>query len=61
MNLKQQYARLYQEIKKHKHLYYCLANPEITDYEYDKLEKQFNLLAKKLNLSESWVGCSHDK
>ena len=44
------------KIRYHKFLYYQLANPEITDYEYDQLEQQFDLLAARLNKEGSWVG-----
>jgi DNA ligase (NAD+) len=33
-------ARLREEIRRHEHLYYVLAAPEITDQEYDALERE---------------------
>jgi NAD-dependent DNA ligase len=46
---------LLERIKKHKYIYYELdgQHPEaISDYEYDKLEREFQELGGEL-----WVGC----
>jgi len=50
------YNALKAQIIYHKYLYYELAQPEITDCEYDILEKQFDRLAEKVGLEGSWVG-----
>jgi DNA ligase (NAD+) len=37
-------ARLRDEIRRHEHLYYVLAKPEISDHEYDALERELREL-----------------
>lgn len=37
------------ELLRHKYLYYILATPEISDYEYDRLERRYTDMAKKLD------------
>ncbi|HEY1067754.1 MAG TPA: NAD-dependent DNA ligase LigA, partial [Pirellulales bacterium] len=41
---KEEVARLSEEIRKHDHLYYIEARPEISDLEYDKLMKRLQAL-----------------
>jgi NAD-dependent DNA ligase len=43
-------------LRYHKYLYYELDRPELTDKEYDILEKRFDKLAERINLEGSWVG-----
>ena len=42
--------RLREEINRHDYLYYVKAQPEISDYEYDKLMKKLEELEKEWNL-----------
>ena len=42
--------RLREEINRHDYLYYVKAQPEISDYEYDKLMKKLEELEKQWNL-----------
>ncbi len=44
----QEINRLREEIRKHDHLYYVLASPEISDFEYDQLMKQLEALESEL-------------
>ncbi len=44
MNIKEQIEDLKKQIRHHDYLYYCLDNPEISDFEYDKLFKQLQKL-----------------
>ncbi len=44
---KQEIERLRREINRHDYLYYVLAQPEISDYEYDMLMKRLEELEKK--------------
>ena len=37
-------ARLREEIRRHEHLYYVLAKPEISDEKYDALERELREL-----------------
>lgn len=55
-----EYQMLAMTLRYHKYLYYKLARPTITDYEYDQLEKRFDALATQYGLPKSWVG-SFDK
>lgn len=50
MNSKQaqeRIKRLRQELNRHNHLYYVLAKPEISDFEYDSMLKDLEALEKK--------------
>lgn len=47
MNTKQEIEKLKKEIRHHDYLYYVLAQPEISDTEYDKLIKQLKKLEEK--------------
>ena len=40
-------ARLREEIRRHEHLYYVLAAPEISDQEYDALERELRDLERE--------------
>ena len=40
MNAKDRIDQLRQEIRRHNHLYYVEARPEITDREYDRLYRE---------------------
>lgn len=52
-----EYEMLYHTIRYHKFLYYEKDTNEISDQEYDRLERRFNDLAQHLGLPGSWVGC----
>ncbi len=45
--IRQEIERLRQEIRRHDYLYYVLAQPEITDYEYDQLMKRLEELEQQ--------------
>lgn len=47
MAAKSEYVELLAEIRKHDHLYYVLAKPKISDYEYDKLYKKLVEMEKE--------------
>lgn len=51
------YSMLEAELRYHKYLYYTLAQPEMSDGEYDRLESRLNCLSKKNGWPSSWVGC----
>ena len=55
------YDSLKAQIRYHKYMYYELALPSLTDYEYDILEKQFDKLAERLGREGSWVGYNAKK
>ena len=42
--IEKQIEDLRNQIRHHDYLYYCLDNPEISDFEYDKLFKQLQKL-----------------
>lgn len=46
-NIRQEIERLRREIRRHDYLYYVLARPEISDYEYDMLLKRLEELEKR--------------
>lgn len=50
------YVALKAQLQYHKYLYHVLDNPEISDYEYDMLEKRFDALAERIGKAGSWVG-----
>lgn len=50
------YDSLRAQLRYHKYLYYVLNKPEISDYEYDMLEKRFDGVAERLGKEGSWVG-----
>lgn len=52
-----EYEMLHGMIRYYKYLYYEKDTTEISDQEYDGLERRFNNLARHLGLSGSWVGC----
>ncbi len=45
--IKEEIERLRREIRRHDYLYYVLAQPEITDYEYDMLMKRLEELERQ--------------
>ena len=45
--IRQEIERLRQEIRRHDYLYYVLAQPEISDYEYDQLMKRLEELERQ--------------
>jgi DNA ligase (NAD+) len=46
-DIRQRIERLRKEIRKHDHLYYVLAQPEISDHKYDKLFAELKELERK--------------
>lgn len=50
------YNKLKSDLIFHKYLYYVLSDSDITDRQYDRLEKQFDKIADVLHLPGSWVG-----
>lgn len=62
MNLKDhlEYQMLHAQLRYHKYLYYRLAQNEISDFQYDILERRFDKLAEAYNLAGSWVD-SYDR
>lgn len=55
--LKQEFSKIQIDLLYHKYLYYDLEKPEISDYEYDMLEKRSFKLAQKLGFrADSWLG-----
>lgn len=50
------YKMLKAQICYYKYLYYFHSRQDISDYECDMLEKQFDAIAKKLKRPRSWVG-----
>src|SRR6056297_541167 len=44
---KKRVKKLREKIRKHEYKYYVLDNPEIADYEYDKLMKELENLEEK--------------
>jgi NAD-dependent DNA ligase len=55
------YDSLKAAVRYHKYMYYEMNAPEITDYEYDLLEKRFDKVADELGLEGSWVGSKRDE
>lgn len=47
-DVKERYEKLKSEIEEHNYRYYVLANPIISDEEYDKLFKELLELEKKV-------------
>lgn len=43
----QRHAELARQIRRHDHLYYVLAKPEVSDFEYDKLYRELQELEKQ--------------
>lgn len=50
---KTRHIKLSWELLEHKCFYYIINNPIIGDYEYDKLEKEYDQLCNELNLPNS--------
>ena len=53
MTKKERFIQLSWELLEHKCFYYMLNAPVVSDYEYDKLEKEYDALATELNLPNS--------
>ena len=51
--------RLREEINRHDYLYYVKAQPEISDYEYDKLMKKLEELEKEWILRRNFLRFFH--
>lgn len=57
-----EFVALQREILKHKYLYYIKNKPEISDYEYDMLEKKSFEIAKELGFrADSWKGAQENE
>jgi NAD-dependent DNA ligase len=51
----EEFVNLQKELLRHKHLYYVKNAPEISDYEFDMLEKKSFNLAEKLGFrADKW-------
>lgn len=64
MDKSARYVQLSWELLEHKFRYYVLDNPEIQDFEYDMLEKEYDSLAEELGLPKSasdMVGFNEDR
>ena len=55
--LQEKFDALQRELLRHKKLYYVDCTPEISDYEYDMLERESFKLARGLGFrADSWEG-----
>jgi len=52
-----EYEFLHAQMRYHKYLYYRLSINEISDHDYDVIERDYNTIAKKNNWPGSWVDC----
>jgi NAD-dependent DNA ligase len=62
MEESQEFINLQKELLRHKFLYYINNSPEISDYDYDMLEKKSFKMAKELGFNaNSWDGTQENE
>ncbi len=66
MTIEERFEKIGKELLMHKYLYYIMAQPAISDYEYDMREREYVKLAEKIeqepsvhliaDWNEKWAG-----